>query len=73
MNDGSSIEEPGTDEIFAAVEQGLSVLDAAQLAAVSAMTGISIEKLIELGGIDDGEHPAVRTVREYETGKQDVP
>ena len=46
-------DERSVDEIFAAVEQGLSVLDAAQLAAVSAMTGISIEKLIELGGVND--------------------
>ena len=71
MNDGSSIEEPGTDEIFAAVEQGLSVLDATRLAAVSAMTGISIEKLIELGGIV--EKPAVRPVRDPAAGEQDAP
>lgn len=50
MTDGSS-----TDEIWAAVEQGMAVLDAARLVAISHMTGISVEKLIELGGIYEEE------------------
>lgn len=69
MTDGSS-----TDEIWNAVEQGISVLDAARMVAISHMTGISIEKLIELGGIyEGGEHPAVRVVRDHAAGKQDDP
>lgn len=48
-SDGSST-DPIMDEIFEAVQQGLSVLDAARLTAISHMTGLSVQKLIELGG-----------------------
>ena len=63
--------ERSVDEINEGVRQALAALDGGRLSAVSYMTGISIEKLIELGGIV--EQPAVRPVREHAAGEQDDP
>ena len=46
-------EECSVDEINEGVRQALAVLDGSRLSAVALLTGISIEKLIELGGIND--------------------
>ena len=45
--------ERSVDEINEAVRQALAALDGGVLAAVSYLTGISVEKLIELGGTDE--------------------
>ena len=73
MTDGSSTER-SVDEINEGVREALARLDGSMLSAVSLLTGISTEKLIELGGINEsGEHPAVRTVRDPAAGEQGGP
>lgn len=57
MRDGSSTEN--VDEIYEAVRQALAALEGGQLAAISYLTGLSIDKLIELGGVY--EAPATET------------
>ena len=46
-------EERSTDEINEDVRQALASLDGSRLATVALLTGIPVEKLIELGGIDE--------------------
>ena len=46
-------DERSVDEIYEAVRQALAALEDGQLVTVSLLTGISIEKLIELGGTND--------------------
>ena len=70
----SQWQERSVDEINEGVRQALAALDGSRLSAVALLTGISIEKLIELGGTDeDGEHPAVLGVRDPAAGEQGVP
>ena len=66
-------EERSVDEINEGVRQALADLDGSRLSTISLLTGISTEKLIELGGVYDGEQPAVRAVRDHAAGEQDVP
>ena len=61
------------DEIVEDIRQALADLDGSRLSTISLLTGISTEKLIELGGVYDGEQPAVRAVRDHAAGEQDVP
>lgn len=51
--DESLIDEYSVDEIVEDIRQVLAALDGSRLSTISLLTGISIEKLIELGGIND--------------------
>ena len=55
-------EERSVDEIIEGVRQALTMLDGSQLSTVAFLTGISVEKLIELGGVS--EAPAAEEVRD---------
>ena len=46
-------EERSVDEIVEDIRQALADLDGSMLSTISLLTGFSIEKIIELGGIDD--------------------
>lgn len=67
MTDGSSTERT-VDEINEAVEHALTRLSEGELAAISYLTGIPVDKLIELGGVHEAAETQTRGDRQAVPG-----